>query len=102
MCGRFALKNPESLRAAFGLEDVPDLPPRYNIAPSQDVAAVRVGDRGRELAMLHWLQRQQGNQESSRLVDVAVLYGTWNHCNECCAHHQTSAAEIATRHVRYD
>jgi len=28
--------------------------PRYNIAPSQDIAAVRQGAEGRELLMLHW------------------------------------------------
>lgn len=54
MCGRFALKNPQALQAAFGLNETPNLPPRYNIAPSQDVAAVRMGPHGRELVMLHW------------------------------------------------
>jgi len=42
MCGRFALAGPDpvALAEAFGLQDVPDLPPRYNIAPTQPVATV--------------------------------------------------------------
>ena len=31
-----------------------NLRPRYNVAPSQDVAAVRANDEGRTLAMLRW------------------------------------------------
>jgi putative SOS response-associated peptidase YedK len=49
----------------FNLPEIPDVPPRYNIAPTQLVAAVRVAaqaeaspTRGaaavRELALLHW------------------------------------------------
>lgn len=43
MCGRFSLTTPtEGLRALFGFDELPNLPPRYNIAPTQDVAAVRL------------------------------------------------------------
>ena len=31
-----------------------NLRPRYNVAPGQDVAAVRVDEDGRRLAMLRW------------------------------------------------
>jgi putative SOS response-associated peptidase YedK len=56
MCGRFTLRTPASAVAeAFGLLPFPDLQPRYNIAPSQAVAAVRLGaDDKRELALLRW------------------------------------------------
>ncbi|HZD55040.1 MAG TPA: SOS response-associated peptidase [Candidatus Aquicultoraceae bacterium] len=57
MCGRFTLFDDSSLLAEwFGLEQAPSLSPRYNIAPSQEVAAVRVppGGEGRELALLRW------------------------------------------------
>ncbi|MFQ5984755.1 MAG: SOS response-associated peptidase [Alphaproteobacteria bacterium] len=57
MCGRFTLKTPpEEWVKAFGLEQRPNLPPRYNIAPTQAVAAVRVkpGNGARELAALRW------------------------------------------------
>jgi len=48
MCGRFSLTTPtEGLRALFGFDELPNLPPRYNIAPTQDVAGVRLkGDDG--------------------------------------------------------
>jgi putative SOS response-associated peptidase YedK len=57
MCGRFTLTDPDAdLAVQFNLPEVPDLAPRYNIAPSQLVAAVRVppGSTERELALLRW------------------------------------------------
>jgi putative SOS response-associated peptidase YedK len=57
MCGRFALRTPPHLLAKqFQLDDVPDLQPRYNIAPTQDVAVVRInpGTEKRELSLLRW------------------------------------------------
>ena len=57
MCGRFTLRTPvETLAEVFELPTAPDLPPRFNIAPSEAVAAVRVAgaDPLRELALLRW------------------------------------------------
>jgi putative SOS response-associated peptidase YedK len=57
VCGRYALyTDPETLMTLFELSDVPrDLVPRYNIAPSQDVPAVRgAAGGGRELVRLRW------------------------------------------------
>src|SRR5262245_36218167 len=43
MCGRFSLTSPrKALRDLFPLFELPDLPPRYNVAPTQAVLAVRV------------------------------------------------------------
>jgi putative SOS response-associated peptidase YedK len=43
------------LQDLFGLQDLPDLSPRYNIAPTQKVAAVRPAVQGgRELVLLRW------------------------------------------------
>lgn len=58
MCGRFTLRTPLNRlveRFLFELQDDP-LPPRFNIAPSQPVAAVRQVDASapRQLAMLRW------------------------------------------------
>jgi HigB_toxin, RelE-like toxic component of a toxin-antitoxin system len=40
MCGRFTLaRSPEDGARAFGLDAVPNFPPRYNIAPSHPQAA---------------------------------------------------------------
>ena len=57
MCGRFTLKSSRKVLAELlGVRDVPALPPRYNIAPSQEVLAVRLDRAGveRELSLLHW------------------------------------------------
>jgi putative SOS response-associated peptidase YedK len=56
MCGRYSLTTPpEAMRALFGFENLPNLPPRYNIAPTQPVAAVRAAaGGGRELVLLRW------------------------------------------------
>ena len=56
MCGRFAFYSPtEAAAALFGVEGSIDVQPRYNIAPTQYVAAIRKGeDEQRELVMLRW------------------------------------------------
>ncbi len=57
MCGRFVLITPgEVLAEQFQLGEVPALSPRYNIAPTQPVAAVRLAREGtaRELVLLRW------------------------------------------------
>ena len=43
MCGRFTLTStPEQLAERFGLDGPPQTAPRYNIAPGQEVLAIRV------------------------------------------------------------
>ncbi len=57
MCGRFALKAPpKSIQKHFHLPEVPDLFPRYNIAPSQPVAVIRLFTQQPllRLDMLRW------------------------------------------------
>ncbi len=56
MCGRFAFYSPtEATAALFGVRSVPEVKPRYNIAPTQTIAAVRVSaEDSRELALLRW------------------------------------------------
>jgi putative SOS response-associated peptidase YedK len=57
MCGRFTLTTPaETLAEAFGLDEMPDLGPRWNIAPTQAVAAVRRIPAGapRSMSLLRW------------------------------------------------
>jgi putative SOS response-associated peptidase YedK len=57
MCGRFALTiSPTVLAKLFKLATEPNLKPRYNIAPTQDVAAVRLSPDGSErvLDTLRW------------------------------------------------
>jgi putative SOS response-associated peptidase YedK len=55
MCGRFSLTaSNEDLINYFGLARGLSLDPRYNIAPSQQVAAVRVEEGERRLVLLRW------------------------------------------------
>ena len=57
MCGRFALLAPgESLAEQFLLDSILALTPRYNIAPTQPVTAVRLNphSQNREWTVLHW------------------------------------------------
>jgi len=56
VCGRFAFYSPaEAAAALFGASASLDVAPRYNIAPTQDIAAIRSDKAGnRDLAMLRW------------------------------------------------
>lgn len=57
MCGRFTLSSPaEVLAEEFELAEAPRLAPRYNVAPSQEVAFVRRERPGaaRTLARARW------------------------------------------------
>lgn len=59
MCGRFAFYSPsEATAALFGVDASLLVEPRFNIAPSQYIAAIRETDNSaepaRELAMFRW------------------------------------------------
>jgi putative SOS response-associated peptidase YedK len=69
MCGRFNLTaSGEEIAEAFDLEDVPELAARYNIAPTQPVAVVRIDTTGgqRRLATLRWGLVPEGAPETDR------------------------------------
>jgi putative SOS response-associated peptidase YedK len=55
MCGRFALiQSPDILRSQFGYAEQPNMPPRYNIAPTQPVAVVRMENGARQFTLMRW------------------------------------------------
>jgi putative SOS response-associated peptidase YedK len=55
MCGRYAvITAPEAIRAMFGYAEMPNFPPRYNIAPTQPIAIVRLMDGKRQFALVRW------------------------------------------------
>ena len=55
MCGRYSVTSaPAVLRALFGYAEQPDFPPRYNIAPTQPIAIVRLVDGKRQFALVRW------------------------------------------------
>ncbi|MDJ0805957.1 MAG: SOS response-associated peptidase [Gammaproteobacteria bacterium] len=55
MCGRFYLDiQQDELKSHFNLATSPDLIPRYNIAPSQAIAAVMISKQERQVKMFRW------------------------------------------------
>jgi putative SOS response-associated peptidase YedK len=56
MCGRYLLISPvEAMRRFFDVGGLLNLPPRYNIAPTQDAPVVRLDKEGRrELIAMRW------------------------------------------------
>lgn len=56
MCGRYTLTQPaEVLAEAFDVSDYVELQPRYNIAPTQDVAVIGRNHEGRRtLGLMRW------------------------------------------------
>jgi len=56
MCGRYTLRTPvDVLAEGFEIEEYPSsLPPNYNVAPTQEVAAVVEEIEKRKLEMFHW------------------------------------------------
>lgn len=57
MCGRFTFTDPNLLPDAFGVSGpIPELAPRYNIAPSQSIAVIALKRNGdeRAVALLKW------------------------------------------------
>lgn len=58
MCGRFTLFTPpEDILATFGIDTLPKgftLAPRFNIAPSQDIAIIRADEQQRHIGPARW------------------------------------------------
>lgn len=55
MCGRFLVTSPvDALAGLFGFENLPNLAPRWNLAPTQQAPVVRPTETGRALHMLRW------------------------------------------------
>lgn len=61
MCGRYSITtDPEAIRRLFGVDTSLNLMPRWNVAPTQEVPVIRMGDRdtgraaARELHIMRW------------------------------------------------
>ena len=73
MCGRFAQITPSGvLINLFAVTDSLPLQPRYNIAPTQDVASVRASGHQRHLALLRW------GLVPHWAKDISIGYKTFN------------------------
>lgn len=54
MCARYVFFSGKAFSDDFGVAAVPDLTPRYNIAPTQVVPGVIMGPGGREFTVFQW------------------------------------------------
>jgi putative SOS response-associated peptidase YedK len=57
MCARYTIRTPDDFLAVrFGLPQVPDLRPRYNVSPTQVIPVIgtKTGGQGRGLALFRW------------------------------------------------
>jgi putative SOS response-associated peptidase YedK len=56
MCGRYAIAaTPEALKALLGYVEQPNFPPRFNIAPTQPIPVVHLGEDGlRHFTLMRW------------------------------------------------
>ncbi len=55
MCARYVITSPPSaIRALFGYDELPNFPPRYNVAPTQPIPIVRLVDGKRQFALARW------------------------------------------------
>jgi putative SOS response-associated peptidase YedK len=55
MCGRYNLHtNMRKIAEAFGLADLPDIRPRYNVAPTQQILTFMLRNGRREAQLRHW------------------------------------------------
>ena len=75
MCGRYTLRSKaRSVAAHFELDELPDLEPRYNIAPTQDVAVIGLDREGRRaLGTMRWgFPRKRGGPQINLRDDTAV------------------------------
>ena len=65
MCGRYTIRSLQPVVDLFGLPFPPEFPPRYNVAPTEDVPVIRAARSedgapeagaaaGRRLDLLHW------------------------------------------------
>lgn len=72
MCGRTKLETPpDDLREIFGLDDVPDMHARYNVAPTDPIAVIR---EPRRMELLRWglgLPNGKGPGINVRIESVA-------------------------------
>ncbi len=55
MCGRYVIiSTPAAIRALFGYGELPNFPPRYNVAPTQPIPIVRLADGKRSFTLMRW------------------------------------------------
>jgi putative SOS response-associated peptidase YedK len=73
MCGRFTLKQPRRINLInFDDGDLPSLPPRYNIAPTQEVLTLVQRGMSREARLLQWGLIPFWSKEPKGIINARV------------------------------
>jgi putative SOS response-associated peptidase YedK len=55
MCGRYLIvSSPAAIRAMFGYPEMPNFPPRHNVAPTQPIPIVRMWQGQRQFTLVRW------------------------------------------------
>lgn len=55
MCGRyFIVMTPAEMRNQFDYPDMPNFPPRYNVAPTQPIPLVRMWEGKKQFVLMRW------------------------------------------------
>tara|TARA_B100000886_G_C20425770_1_gene493900 strand:+ start:5872 stop:6567 length:696 start_codon:yes stop_codon:yes gene_type:complete len=72
MCGRFSLtKTPEELESHFNYKNRANLKVRYNVAPTQAVASIKLNDKGlKEVKLMRWglIPQWKKKNNSAKLI----------------------------------
>lgn len=86
MCGRYAFYLPPSiLKARLGLENLLNIPPRYNCAPGQDLPVVIKNRMGlaRWGFRPEWAQKDLINARSETVAEKPVFQESWARGRRC-------------------
>jgi putative SOS response-associated peptidase YedK len=78
MCGRASLTaGPEEIEETFGLTALPAISPRYNIAPSEPLLAIRPTGAGpREAVFLRWGLVRSGSEQAKAPINLRIESAT--------------------------
>ena len=79
VCGRAVLANPAAIREWFDLGQIPEMPARFNIAPSQVIAVIRTP---RRLELLRWgiSRPERPPQINTRVESIAKTASKQRRC----------------------
>src|SRR5262245_7022375 len=71
MCGRANLNaSAHEIEEAFHVQVSAPLSPRYNIAPSESILAVRAGAPGREVVSMRWGLIRSGSEDARPPINL--------------------------------
>lgn len=71
MCGRYALYDTDNLDKRFGVTISKQIKPNYNVAPTQNMPAIRMVNGERKLELMHWgIPRMVGKDQVKEIINT--------------------------------